>query len=210
MTRIGAVILAAGSAARMGRQKLLLPLAGRPLLDYVLATAAKLPLADCVAVIGEPQEELQELCRHRFIRTIHNQDYRTGQASSIRRGISCLSTELDGMLFLLGDQPLLPVELVLALIDTFHKKGHQQVMVVANYQGQYRSPVLFGSGWRHQLGGLTGDEGGRLLLRQYPSSVLTIPWPQENVFWDADTVEDYQRLVQYLQENQVLGKIEEA
>lgn len=199
MTRIGAIILAAGSATRMGQQKLLLPLGNRPLLDYVLATAAKLPLADCVAVIGEPQQELQKLCQQRAIRAAYNKDFCTGQASSIRLGISCLSGELDGLLFLLGDQPLVPIELVLALIAAFEKKGHDQAMAAAYCGGEYRSPVLFGKGWRQQLSSLTGDEGGRRLLRQNPMSVLPVAWPQENVFWDADTREDYQRLVRYLQ-----------
>ncbi|MGL5512474.1 MAG: NTP transferase domain-containing protein, partial [Sporomusa sp.] len=36
--RFGAVILAAGTASRMGRQKLLLPLAGKPLLAHILST----------------------------------------------------------------------------------------------------------------------------------------------------------------------------
>ena len=48
---IGAVVLAAGMAVRMGRQKLLLPLDGKPMLTHVLEVVER--LCDRVAIINQ-------------------------------------------------------------------------------------------------------------------------------------------------------------
>lgn len=97
--KIGAVILAAGTASRMGRQKLLLPLSGKPLLAHVLNVVHGMSWADCVAVIGEPQDELAQLCGQYNIRTVYNAARHSGQASSIVLAMNSLSNRLDGVIF---------------------------------------------------------------------------------------------------------------
>ncbi|MBP2639454.1 MAG: MobA-like transferase domain containing protein [Firmicutes bacterium] len=192
--RIGAVILAAGTARRMGRQKLLLPLGGQPLLAHVLQAVLALAWKDCIAVIGEPEAELAALCGQYSIRTVVNPDRQTGQSSSVRLALSHLSNELDGILFLLGDQPLLSPLLLKALTERFSELGDNRSIVVPYFQGRRRNPVLFGSSWRSQLAALQGDQGGRELIEKNPQWVNRIVWEEEQSFLDADTWEDYELL----------------
>ncbi|SMC35580.1 nucleotidyltransferase family protein [Sporomusa malonica] len=192
--RIAAVILAAGTASRMGQQKLLLPLGGKPLLAHVLSTVHEMPWADCVAIIGEPQAELTELCQQYHIRSVFNAKRQSGQASSVTLALTMLQKQLDGIVFFLGDQPLVSQELVQALLSKFEQVGCNQSIIVPCCQGQRYNPVLFGSHWRVGLAGITGDMGGRQVVRENPEWVSELDWPHPELFYDADTWQDYQKL----------------
>ena len=200
MKQVGAVIMAAGAGIRMGRQKLLLPLGGRPLLDYVLSAVAALPLADAVAVIGEPQEKLADLCHRHGIRSVYNPARETGQASSITLGLETMAPDLDGILFLTGDQPFLPAVLLDRLLQHFTELDDNRCIVLPGCNGENRGPVLFGAYWYPDLKALTGDGGGRSIVRRRPQQVHTVAWDDESAFWDADTWDDYQQLVKYEKE----------
>ena len=196
--KIGVVVLAAGLATRMGQQKLLLPLRNQPLITYILQTTASLPFADKIAVIGEPCQELTKICTHYGMTSIYNADRNKGQSSSIKLGLSQLSPDLDGLMFVPGDQPLLSVALLQALTDCFCECYHPDRIIVPYWRGEYRSPAIFGNNWREELEQLTGDGGGRSIIRRHPEVITAVEWTDEHVFWDADTWEDYQRLVQWI------------
>lgn len=195
MSRIGAVILAAGTASRMKMQKLLLPLAGQPLLGHVLDAVAGLAWADCLAVIGEPEAELAALCQAKSIRAVYNDKRQLGQATSIVLATEQLAPDLDGIIFLLGDQPLVSRELLTVLTDRFEQADSDKAIIVPCCQGQQYSPVLFGGYWRAALAALTGDTGGRQIIRVYPRQVVKVNWPEPAAFCDADTWEDYCKLI---------------
>ena len=196
--KIGVVILAAGLATRMGRQKLLLPLLDKPLIAHMLQNTASLPFADKIAVVGEPRQELTQICTEYGITSIFNADRNTGQSSSIKLGLAQLSPELDGFMFLPGDQPLLSLSLLRELIACFCEHYHPARIVVPSFQSENRSPAIFGSSWREELEKITGDGGGRSIIRRHPEVIIRVEWADEHVFWDADTWDDYQRLVQYV------------
>lgn len=194
MNGIGIVILAAGLARRMGKQKLLLPLGEKTILAHVITNSANTPWADHIVVIGDPQNELSTLCNQYHIPWIYNSERHTGQASSITLGLKQLRTDLDGILFILGDQPFISESLLQALVRTFTSIESNKSIVVSQHQGQQYSPVLFGSWWRPYLATLSGDVGGRILIRKNPNHVFPVEWPDKRPFYDADTWEDYQFL----------------
>jgi len=194
MNGIGIVILAAGLAKRMGRQKLLLSLGEKPILAHVIATAITIPWTDRIVVIGDPQDELAELCDQYNIPWIYNSERHTGQASSIILALNNLRTDLAGVLFLQGDQPFISKALLQALFDCFVSIGHKKSIIVSQYQGQQYSPVLFSSWWIPHLALLSGDSGGRIIIRENPEHVIPVEWSDKYSFYDADTWEDYQLL----------------
>src|SRR5215469_16146995 len=93
----GAIILAAGSSSRMGagRHKLLLPLAGRPVLvhviDIVLASQAR-PL---VIVLGHQankvRAQLASYAVHPNVIITENPDYLHGMSTSLHVGLRILT-----------------------------------------------------------------------------------------------------------------------
>lgn len=190
---LGAVILAAGLSERMGTQKLLLPLGGQPIFSHVVNTVAGYSWQDCVAVVGEPERELGDICVQQNMRWVYNPNRHTGQASSIQIGMRSLSQGVDGFVFILGDQPLVSRELLQALHNEFLLYD-KYAIVVPRFAGQRRSPVLFGAGWREELLSLQGDTGGRAILEAHADSLIYLDWPSATAFLDADTCQDYQVL----------------
>ena len=195
LKRVGAVILAAGLSQRMGQQKLLLPLHGKVLFEHVLTTVNQFVWTDCIAVIGEPQQKMAQVCSQHHIRWLFNPASAEGQASSIRLALQQLDPQLDGILFLLGDQPFISVKLVQTMLEQFFLCGSANTIIVPQYSGKNCSPVLFGADWRNDLGALAGDEGGRRIIRANPDSVAALEWTDPQDFYDSDTWEQYQRLL---------------
>lgn len=196
---IGAVVLAAGMAVRMGRQKLLLPLDGKPMLAHVLEVVAAVPFASRVVVIGEPQEPLAALCQEQGIPSVFNEKRKSGQASSVCLGLAELGDGLDGVLFLQGDQPLITKSLVKRMLEAFYQLQDSKAILVPVHAGVLRSPILFGAHWLKELALLKDDCGGKELVRRYPEHVRTLPWAEHFVFEDADTWEEYLRLQRLLE-----------
>lgn len=194
MIPVGAVILAAGTASRMGKQKLLLPLGDKPLMAHVLSTVNDFPWAASIAVIGEPQAELVKLCRQYHVSAVFNADRHSGQASSLVLALQSLPSQLAGVMFFLGDQPLVSPALIETILNRFKQAASDRAIVVPCHQGQRYSPVLFGSHWRTHLSALTGDTGGRQIIRNNPEWVMEVDWPDPGCFLDADTWEDYLQL----------------
>ena len=57
---IAGLVLAAGTSSRMGRQKLLLPLGGRPLVAHAVDAALRAGcLEDVVVVVGRDAEDVE-------------------------------------------------------------------------------------------------------------------------------------------------------
>ena len=198
--RIAAVILAAGMSSRMGQQKLLLPLGGKPLLSYVLSLVHDKIWADSIVIIGQPEDELAELCRHYNLRSVYNANRQNGQATSIALAMQQLQGEFDGFMFFMGDQPLLSLALIEAVLIQFAQTADNRSVIVPCYQGQRYSPVLFGSHWQADLAALAGDTGGRQIMRKNPEWVHELAWPDAGPFYDADTWEEYQEMRKLVEE----------
>lgn len=192
--RIAAVILAAGMSSRMGQQKLLLPLGGKPLLSYVLNLVHNQSWTDSVVIIGQPVEELTKLCQYYDLRSVYNANRQKGQATSIALAMQQLQGEFDGFVFFMGDQPLVSPALIEAILTQFDQASDNRSIIVPCHQGQRYSPVLFGSHWQADLAALTGDTGGKQIMRKNPEWVHELAWPDASPFYDADTWEEYQQM----------------
>lgn len=199
MDEIGLVIMAAGSSLRMGKPKLILPLGGKPLLEHSLQKISKYSWGERVAVIGEPREVLDELCRSYGLKTVYNPTPHRGQSFSLKLGINSFSGILKGFVFLPGDQPLISGRLLEALVLRFKATiNNNKTIVVPFYGGQSYSPVLFGSGWLEDLKGIEGDWGGRQIIKENAHLVEKVNWDNSRDFIDVDTLEDYEMICKLL------------
>lgn len=113
------VIQAAGLSTRMGvlGPKALLPYRGRPLLDHIVRTALASRLAEVIVVLGHEADRVRRvLGEDARVRAVVNGDYALGRSTSIRAGLAAAGAAAPGALFLLGDQPLMTVDLIDAVI----------------------------------------------------------------------------------------------
>ena len=116
---IAAVVLAAGFARRMGRQKLLLELEGKPVVRWSVENV--LPhVADCVVVTGQDDAAVRGALGGLAVRFAVNPRPQDGQGSSIAVGIAALELRTAAALIVLGDQPRTPGAVVPALLSLIH------------------------------------------------------------------------------------------
>jgi bifunctional UDP-N-acetylglucosamine pyrophosphorylase/glucosamine-1-phosphate N-acetyltransferase len=112
------VILAAGKGTRMKSDlpKVLHPLLGRPMLDYVLETARQLKAQKTLVVVGHQAERVQETFKNHKVIFIHQQpQLGTGHAVQMAQGE--LASSQGQVLVLSGDVPLLQKETLKQLLQ---------------------------------------------------------------------------------------------
>ncbi len=191
---ISAIVLAAGASTRMGRQKLLLDLKGKPVLQRVLEAALASELLEVLCVVRELKAIRQKISlAHPRLRWVINPQADQGQSTSIVAGLKAISPASQGALFMVGDQPLVTSELVNALVQLFEKES--PFIAAPTFHGQARNPVLFHRNLFDELLALTGDQGGRALIEKYREKAIFLEWKEEGPFLDMDVWEDYQRLM---------------
>jgi molybdenum cofactor cytidylyltransferase len=187
---IAAIVLAAGLARRMGRQKLLLDLGGKPVVRRSVE-ALVTRVDDIVVVGGREADAVSAALTGLPVRFVQNPRPEDGQGSSIAVGARALRPETTAALIVLGDQPAVPDIVVPALLDALARSGKPIVAPV--YRGTQGTPVLFASAVFGELAALTGDAGARAVVKADPRRVelvaLDLPMPA-----DVDTPEDYARL----------------
>ena len=190
---ISGIILAAGAAERMGQQKLLLNLNGKPILQWVLEAALSSELDEVVCVVRELEEIQQGISlKHEKLGWAINERAAEGQSTSVIAGLKAINPQSEAALFLVGDQPLVKRDLINGLIDLFRKTA--ALIVAPTFQGQTRNPVLFRKDLFPEFLKLTGDRGGRRLIETYRDKIALLDWKDEAPFLDVDRWEDYERL----------------
>ena len=188
---IAAVVLAAGQSRRMGRPKLLLPLAGRSVVRRVVENARGSACGEIVVVLGEAEDRIAAEVRGPRVRVVTNARFREGMGTSLAAGIAALPADCEAAVVLLGDQPYVEASAIDALIDAYRRTG--KPIIASRYGAVTGAPTLVGRALFDEARRLTGDVGGRLLMERHPDLVAEVPLPPPAAA-DLDTPEDFARL----------------
>ncbi len=182
--RIAAIVLAAGRSTRMGPQnKLLADPGGKPMVRHVVEAALASATAPVLVVTGHMASEVSAALQDTDTTPVHNPDYATGLASSLKAGIRALPVECDGALIMLGDMPRIAPEHITALLDAFAPDA----IVVPVHQGRPGNPVLWPARYFPELLQLHGDAGAKRLIDMHAAQVRTVDLGAEAIFLDIDT-----------------------
>ena len=187
----GAIVLAAGSSSRFGSPKQLLDWHGKSFVRHVTETALRSGLEPVVVVTGFRHAEIESHLQGLPVSIVHNADFETGQSSSIKAGIKSLPSNIGSVIFLLADQPQIPVEVIRALRDS-HTSERHSILAPLVLEEKRANPVLFDKVTFPDLLQLKGDIGGRGIFDKHKVSYM--PWHDDILIFDVDTVEDYERL----------------
>jgi molybdenum cofactor cytidylyltransferase len=189
--RTAGVVLAAGASTRLGRPKQLLQWQGRPLVYHAASIGLQSGLNPVIVVTGFAGQEVAKAVDGLPVQVIHNPNWQDGQSTAVVSAIQALPEDVGAVIFLLSDQPLIPVDLVRELAAAHAEGMHPIVAPLVN--GRRSNPVLFDRQLFQDLSQLSGDVGGRVLFSRYP--VKWVEWVKEGIDLDIDTEQDYSRLV---------------
>lgn len=174
-----------------GENKLLLKIAGKPILQWSVENVLNSQVAETFVVVGEDFGKMKEHLKQFDVCVVHSQDYKSGMSASLKAGINALSPDTEGALVLLADQPNLKPHTINRFLESFENSGKK--IVVGRYQQITGNPVLFHRDFFPELLRLQGDVGARSLLRRLPDEIATVEIPLDQCL-DIDTMEDFKKM----------------
>src|SRR5947209_3489167 len=189
--RIAAVVLAAGTSTRMGKNKLLTDMFGEVLVRRVVRAAEKSRARPIVVVTGQDHEFIRTALAETDTTLVYNPDFLEGMSTSLRVGIHAVS-ESDGAVILLGDMPGITANLIDRMIASFDPDQGRSICV-ATYKGRRGHPVLFDHRFHAALQSISGDVGARQVLAANEEAICEVDGDDEAPLIDIDTPDDLAR-----------------
>jgi molybdenum cofactor cytidylyltransferase len=190
--RIGALLLAAGQARRMGRNKLVQPFRGMPLIRHSALALIRAELDPIIVVTGPEAEPIETALGGLPLCFVHNPRSEEGLSRSLICGLDALGAA-DAGLIALGDMPLVRPETIRDLGAAYDRAGGRLICVPV-HEGIQGNPVLWGLDFFGELRTLSGDKGAKALRARHGDKVALLETSDPGVLIDIDTPEDLVRL----------------
>lgn len=161
----------------MGEQKLLLPINGARMIDWVLRAVCAYPT---IAVCSPPVADALEPRPH--LTVMRNDEPARGMSRSLALGDAAAPAE-DDLLVFLGDKPLVNAALAAEIVD--RARAARVDVCYPEQDGVGGHPVFFSRASRAYIAGLSGD--ALHALRDHPDlRRLTLPATGQAAFADVD------------------------
>jgi len=195
MNDVGAILLAAGLSRRMGaRNKLLLPVAGKPMVRHLAETYLSVLTAPLTVVTGHDADKVRGAVAGLSIVFAHNKDFAEGQPGSVATGLG-VAPDVDLLLIGLADQPHLSPHDLMQLV-TWHRANDPMKITVPKRGTERGNPIVIPRALRPRLTENPERPGCMRLTRDAPDLVEFAPLPSDGFYADVDTPEDYAALPQ--------------
>ena len=188
------VILAAGAGIRFGGDKLKALVRGKPLYEHMLDKVKAFSSFPAFIVTGD--EKIGEEAGKRGVLPVWNKEPEQGIARSLRLGLAAVKKafaeegkedRLRGILFSVCDQPGLETATIQKIFNT--AVLHPGSIICAGRAGRTGNPVLWDRRYFSELEKLTGDVGGRQIMKQYRDRIRIAEAEAEELI-DVDRRED--------------------
>lgn len=175
------VILAAGAAKRMGKNKLLLPLGGEPLLFRTISIF--MPFCESIYVItGYYHDDLKPLLQTiPKVKCIYNPDYEMGMFTSVQCGASHVRSDF---FVIPGDMPFVTKETLIALKESYGK------LRIPTFNDRKGHPIYIEKELAESIIAAPQSESLRWIKEKYEITYVKVN--DEGILYDIDTQKDYE------------------
>jgi molybdenum cofactor cytidylyltransferase len=185
--RVAAVVLAAGSSQRMGRNKLLLDVGGESLVRRAVRTSADAGVDDVIVVLGHEEERVRaELAGLRCVPVV-NPDHAEGAGTSVRTGVR-QAAGADALIVVLADMPFVTAEMIGTLVRRYRQT--RAPLVVSHYGEVQAPPTLYDRALFEELLAIPGERCAKQVVRRHEAEAEVVPWPAD-ALRDVDVPADY-------------------
>ena len=189
--KTAAIILAAGGSTRFGSPKQLARWRGKSFIEHVVDVALASEADPIIVVLGAEHEQCQPLLKNKPIKIVVNQRWAEGQSTSMRVGLAVLPAEVSSTLFLLVDLPGITPDIINTII-----KRYQQThapLVWPEFAGQRGHPVLFDRSLFTELNQISGDTGGKPVLKAHQAQAERVIVTTPTIIQDFDHPEQLEQ-----------------
>jgi molybdenum cofactor cytidylyltransferase len=175
---ISVVVLAARRSRQPAEQNAPAPLTDKPVLQWILENVLVADVDEVICVADDLAAARREikLTDRRLIWHL-NTAARRGQSTAVITGLWASHPESDGVMFVAAEPPLVPKELINALLDRFVKSPAS--IITARTRDRPPNPILFRRDLYPELLELTGDDSGLSLLERHIEKTALVEWPEE-------------------------------
>lgn len=195
--KLSAVILASGFSRRMAQNKLMMTIDGMPMIEHVIKAVADTKFFEKYVVTN--QKEICEAAENYGMTAVTNSAAYRGQSASVVCGVAAaVEKKPDGLMFLMGDMPFIEPGMLRKLKTAFAASGGQKIIVPlypSKDSTKYRrgNPVIFPVKYADELMVLTGDTGGRNIIKTHEDEVYEVHLSNSRWGQDMDTKNDIQK-----------------
>lgn len=192
--RVAAIILAAGQSRRMGAaNKLLEPIAGKPMVAAAVEAALGADTASVTVVTGHEPDRIRAALGGYAVAFTHNPDYALGLSASLKTAALAAPADADAIVVLLGDMPGVTSAHVDRLIAAFNPLEGRAICVPTRH-GKRGNPVLWARRFLDEMAALKGDVGAKPLIGEHEDLVVEVEMADAAVLDDVDTPDALARL----------------
>ena len=184
--RIAALLLAAGQSSRMGSNKLLAEIDGRPMVARVAQRLLSSHARPIVAVLGNQADRVDAALGKLPVERVRNPAFAEGLSSSLKAGLAALPEDVDGVIVCLGDMPLVAGRDLDRLIAAFNPLEGRAI-IVPTRRGKRGNPVLWAKRFIPEMAELAGDVGAKHLIGEHAELVCEVEMDSDGVLVDIDT-----------------------
>lgn len=194
---ITAILLAAGSSRRMGKEnKLTLAFKGKPMIAHMVDEILASQPDELIVVTGYESSEISAWLKDKQVKIVFNPHHLKGMTTSIQAGVMAAHEHSSGFMICLGDQPLILAKEYNLLINHFleEKSFNTRQILVPVFEGKRGNPVIFSSFYRNEILQHQQMEGCREIILRNQPYVRPITVETPHILKDIDTPEDYDQL----------------
>jgi molybdenum cofactor cytidylyltransferase len=153
-------------------------------VDNALASRAR----PVLVVTGHERDRVEEALAGRPVLTTHADTYAEGLSASLKAGIAALPPDVEGVLVLLGDMPLVSPAMLDRILAAFDPEEGRAI-IQPTFRGKQGNPVLWGREFFEEILAITGDVGARYLTGRHGDRLFNVEMADDGVLRDFDTAE---------------------
>ena len=190
-TRVGGLLLAAGSSTRMGKNKMLMEIHGETVLRRAAKTAVAASLDPVIVVTGHESKQAELQLDGLDCLTAFNVDHETGIQSSVQVGVDALPDDVGAVLIMLADMPFVTTKMLCALVALY--RTTDAPLIISRYGGEVQAPPML---YDRKLFGelrVMRRRCGREVVQRHRNEAKALAWPIEALA-DIDTPNDLARV----------------
>ena len=187
-SKIAGIILAAGEGKRIGGNKALIEIDGTSFLEHVAGRMRQAACDPLIAVGGSNSAEVKELARRLEISFMDNENWQTGQFSSLKAGLSSLEKKAAGAMIALVDHPLVALDTYRLLNKTF--QDNPGTILIPSYNGRRGHPIIIPDIIINEVLSASPESNLREIIHSHPDLIHEIPVEDPGILRDIDSKAD--------------------